>query len=269
MEAWICSTCGTQFPNSDVPPTDCPICLDDRQYVGHKGQQWTTLGQLQRNGSRNSFLEHEPNLIGIGTVPTFAIGQRALLVRTPQGNILWDCTSFVDDITTELIRGLGGIQAIAISHPHYYSSMAEWAHRFDAKIYLHESDRKWVVNPNPYTEFWGGDERVLTDHVTLHRLGGHFPGGTVLQWNQGADGQGVLLTGDIIQVVADRKWVSFMHSYPNLIPLPGREVRRIQSAVEQLSFERVYGAWFETVVSQDAKKAVFDSAARYIHALES
>ena len=41
----------------------------------------------------------------------------------------------------------------------------------------------------------------------------------MLHWPAGANGKGALLTGDIIQVVQDRRYVSFMRSYPNLIPL--------------------------------------------------
>ena len=88
MEKWICTTCGTQFPPSENPPEACPICLDERQYVGYNGQQWTTLTKLQNDSFRNEFKEHEPGLIGIGTTPSFAIGERALLVQSTQGNIL-------------------------------------------------------------------------------------------------------------------------------------------------------------------------------------
>ena len=56
-------------------------------------------------------------------MPAFGIGQRALLVRTREGNILWDCVSLIDSDTVALIKALGGIYAIAISHPHYYTSM--------------------------------------------------------------------------------------------------------------------------------------------------
>lgn len=67
-------------------------------------------------------------LVGIGTEPSFAIGQRALLVRTPQGNVLWDSITLIDDATVDAVRKLGGIRAIAISHPHYYSSASGAAH---------------------------------------------------------------------------------------------------------------------------------------------
>lgn len=268
MEYWICRTCGTQFAPSEQPPQVCPICSDERQYIGYDGQTWTTLAQMQQDGFHNEFREHEPGLIGVGTSPTFAIGERALLLQHPQGNILWDCMSLIDERTVSEIKRLGGISAIAISHPHYYATMVEWSEQFDAPIYLHEADRQWVMRPSARIIFWSGEICALKDGVTLHCLGGHFAGGTVLHWRQGADGRGVLLSGDIIQVVADRQWVSFMRSYPNLIPLPAAVVQRIREKIEPLPFERLYGAWFERIVTHDAHSAVLRSADRYMRALQ-
>ena len=268
MEKWICTTCGTQFPPGEQPPEACPICLDERQYIGYNGQQWTTLAKMQSDGFHNEFKKHEPGLIGIGTMPSFAIGERALLVQTPNGNILWDCMSLIDEETTAGIERLGGLTAIAISHPHYYSTMVEWADRFDIPIYLHEADREWVMRPSERITFWSGETYPLWEGMTLIRLGGHFPGGTVLYWQQGVDGKGALLSGDIIQVVADRQWVSFMYSYPNLIPLPAAEIQHIRDTIAPYQFERLYGAWFERVVTHDAHYVVLRSAERYIRALQ-
>lgn len=231
MEHWICVTCGAQFAASQEPPAGCPICLDQRQYVGQQGQQWTTLARMRQEGYQNSITEEEPSLTGIVTQPSFAIGQRALLVQTDQGNVLWDCITYLDDQTVQAVQALGGISAIAASHPHLYGSMIEWAERFQARIYLHEADRRWVMRPDERITFWSGETLPLLDDLTLIRLGGHFPGSTVLHWPQGAEGRGTLLTGDTIYVVADRAWVSFMYSYPNLIPLPAREIRRMRDAI--------------------------------------
>lgn len=268
MERWICVTCGTQYTESEQPPRECPICLDQRQYVGYNGQQWTTMQTLHANGSRSTIKEHETGLVGIGIDPHFAIGQRALLLQTEQGNILWDCISLLDDETASEVERRGGIKAIAISHPHYYSSMVEWAERFDAPIYLHEADKQWVMRPSERITFWSGETLKLLDDVTLIRLGGHFAGGTVLHRAGSENKQGLVLSGDIIQVVADRNWVTFMYSYPNMIPLPASEVSRMRAIVEQYDFERLYGAWFHTIVVKDAKNAVLRSADRYIRALE-
>ena len=267
MIPYICQTCGTQFSPTGQPPVRCPICEDERQYIGWDGQQWTTLQHLQQD-HQNVLKTLEPNLTGIGTQPSFAIGQRALLVQTPQGNILWDCISLLDKGTLDAVGALGGISAIAISHPHFYASMVEWARAFGAPIYLHALDRPWVMRPDPAIEYWQGGAHSLGLGLTLVRLGGHFPGGTVLHWAEGAGGKGAVLSGDILQVVSDRRYVSFMHSYPNLIPLPAGTVRRISSALEPYEFDRIYGGWWGRLVESDAKAAVARSAERYVRALE-
>src|SRR5450759_3728269 len=124
------------------------------------------------------------------------------------------------------------------------------------------------MRPGERIRFWSGETLSLMDAITLIRLGGHFAGGTVLHWASGAEAQGLLLSGDIIQVVADRRWVSFMYSYPNLIPLPAAEVKRMRDVVSRYYFGRLYGAWFHTIVMQDAHDVVMRSAERYIRALE-
>jgi hypothetical protein len=158
--AYICGTCGTQFPPATHPPQNCPICEDERQYVGLKGQQWTTLQALQQD-HHNLIRTVEPGLIGIGTSPTFSIGQRALLVQNPGGNVLWDCISLIDETTITLVKALGGISAIAISHPHFYSAMIEWSRAFNAPIYLHAANREWVMRPDPAVIFWSGETQAL------------------------------------------------------------------------------------------------------------
>src|SRR5690606_12709356 len=148
MPNFICTTCGTQFAETDEPPAECKICTDERQYVGWAGQQWTTLADLRQSHRIVVRLE-EAGLYGIGMEPSFAIGQRALLVTHPKGNVLWDCIPLIDDGLVEMVKGIGGISAIAISHPHYYTSMVEWSRAFDCPIYLHSADRKWVIRPDP------------------------------------------------------------------------------------------------------------------------
>jgi hypothetical protein len=205
MPSFICTTCGTQYAESDQPPAECAICQDERQYVKKTGQQWMTLDQL-RLTNRNSIRFEEPGLIGFGIDPPFAIGQRALFLRTPRANVLWDCLPLLDEAVVEMVRALGGVSAIAISHP-------------------------------------------------------------VVHWAGGAGGKGALLTGDILQVVADRKHVSFMWSYPNHVPLPAATIERIVQAVEPFAYDRVYGAFWDAVIERDGQAAVRRSAERYQRAL--
>jgi hypothetical protein len=274
MPNFICTTCGTQYAEGDQLPTACDICQDERQYVKSTGQQWTTLKRLKLT-NRNSIRFEQPGLIAIGIDPHFAIGQRAFFVRTPTANVLWDCLPLLDEAVVVAVKALGGISAIAISHPHYYSSMVEWSRAFGGiPIYLHADDRQWVMRPDKAIVFWEGETRSLGESLTLVRCGGHFDGGTVLHWaSRGSVGgsdidSGVLLAGDIIQVVPDRKHVSFMYSYPNYIPLPASRIERIVAAVEPFDFDRVYGAFWDMVIERDGDAAVRRSAERYLRAIQ-
>ncbi len=190
MQTHICATCGSQFSPSPDPPADCPICEDERQYVGLHGQEWITLEKL-RQKYRNFFFQEGPGIWGVQTEPKFGIGQRALLVQTGAQNILWDCVSLIDADTVELVRALGGISAIAVSHPHYYSSMVEWSHCFgNVPVFLHADDRHWVQRPDPVIQFWTGETHSIGDGLMLIRVGGHFTGYQALHWAGAENGAG-------------------------------------------------------------------------------
>ena len=271
MTAFICQTCGVQFApgsgKSDEPPERCPVCEDERQYVGRSGQKWTTTEEMLANGRRNVVTEIESGLTTVNTRPSFAIGQQAHLIRTPLGNLLWESVSLCDPATVAEIRERGGVSAIAISHPHFYSAMVEWSHAFGGvPIWLHAADRAWVMRPDPAIHFWEGETAELLpgSGLTLIRVGGHFPGATTLLWPAGADGRGVLFSGDEPQVAADTRWVSFLYSYPNMIPLSVTEVQQIARTLAGYRFDRIYGSWTNKVVSTGGNAVVARSAERYV-----
>jgi hypothetical protein len=266
MPVHICCTCGTSYPDTPEPPAHCKICEDERQFVPSSGQAWTTPPKLA-HGRVNAWRQLETDLFEIHTQPQFAIGQRALLLRTAQGNILWDCIALLDDATEVLIRGLGGLRAIAISHPHYYTCMQDWARRFDCPVHLHAADSEWIMRPDPALRQWQGETLEIVRGVTLLRLGGHFPGGAVLHWAAGAEGRGAILSGDILQVAADLDRVAFLWSYPNMMPLSAATVRRIADAMAAWNFDRIYGAFPGRQVNSGGARAVEQSAARYIELL--
>ncbi|MFJ9455525.1 MBL fold metallo-hydrolase [Kitasatospora sp. NPDC101447] len=254
----ICRTCGTQY--ADTRP-DCPVCLDERQYVGADGQQWTSLAELRAEGHEGRFEEQGPDVLGIGCTPSFAIGQRALLVRTAGGNVLWDCVPYLDDAVIREVEKAGGIDAIVVSHPHFYSAVVEWAHAFDAPVYLHEADRQWVGRPDPALHFWNGRTHRLTDELTLINPGIHFPGSTVMHRNTG---EGALFTGDVVNVCPDRRWVTIMYSYANHIPERPDAVRAAGELLSGYRFERIYGAWWDRVVTSDGNEVLARSVDRYL-----
>ena len=214
-------------------------------------------------------MREDSGYLGVGIEPPVAIGQRLLVVETDERNVLWDMIPLVDDAALEAVRACGEVRAIAISHPHYYSGMVEWSRALgrlqgdDVPILLHEADREWVQRPDPAVELWSGDVRELWGGLTLLRLGGHFAGGTVLH----DAGRSTLLSGDIVMVIPDRRYVSFMWSYPNLIPLPAAEVERIAAALEPWPFERILGAWWDRLVPRGGSELVRRSAERYARAL--
>jgi hypothetical protein len=265
MHAFICTACGTQYAPSPAPPVVCRICTEERQYVPPTGQGWTTLEALAMRHVVG-WRQPEPGMLSLGAEPVFAIGQRALLLRTPEGNVLWDCIAPLDAATVTLITALGGLKAIAISHPHFYTSMVAWAQAFSVKVHLHAADRDFIMRPDPVIESWDGETRELVPGVTLIRCGGHFEGGTVLHWAR-EGGRGVLCSGDILTVTTDRKFVSFMKSYPNLIPLGRRPVEGIAAALEPFSYDTIYGHYYDRVIAVDAKRIVAASVARYLAAI--
>jgi hypothetical protein len=65
----------------------------------------------------------------------------------------------------------------------------------------------------------------------------------------------------------DRRWVSFMYSYPNLIPLSAAAVRRIADSIRPFRFARIYGAWDGRQVTVGGPDAVERSAERYLRFL--
>jgi glyoxylase-like metal-dependent hydrolase (beta-lactamase superfamily II) len=222
---------------------------------------------MSSEGYANRFreVEGEAQLWSIDTRPPFAIGQRALLVQTAAGNFLWDCISYIDDDTVQRVRELGGLQGISVSHPHFYGAMIEWSHAFGGiPVHIPRADAAWLARPDPVVQLYEGSEEPLPG-LTLVQCGGHFDGSAVLHWAQAAEGGGALLTGDTIAVAADRRWVTFMRSYPNYIPLPASAVQGIVDAVRPHAFERIYGGWWSNDVREDGMGAVERSAERYRH----
>ena len=262
MSRWVCARCAVEYPDSDQPPDRCAICSDERECVEPPGQRWTTLAELERDGHHGSLHEVEPGLFGIDVEPTVGIGQRALLVRSSGGNLLWDPTGYLDDDLIAAVSGAGGVAAIAASHPHMFGVQVEWSHRFGgAPVYVNRADQDWLQRDDPVIRRWDATLEVLPG-LTLNRIGGHFPGSAVLH-AVGADGRGILLCGDTFLVTPDQEWVTFMRSFPNLIPLSAAVVEGVAERVLSLDFDRLYDN-FGGRVGTGAAGRVRRSAERYI-----
>jgi glyoxylase-like metal-dependent hydrolase (beta-lactamase superfamily II) len=266
MPLWTCEQCGAQFPKSAAPPASCLICKDERQYVNWKGQQWFSREALTER--HRIVWRDDLGIVGIGLEPGFAIGQRALIVPERDGCVMWDCIPLATREAVDHVRSLGGLKAIAVSHPHYYGAVADWSEAFGGvPVYLHGEDRQWVTRPHPAIVPWTGDSLQISDDISLVRTGGHFAGGTILHWRAGAEGRGALLTGDVAMVAMDRRSLSFMYSFPNYIPLNAASVQRVARAVAPLAFDRIYGAWWGRNIEAGARVAFDASVRRYLAAI--
>ena len=263
MECFICTNCGTQHAPAESPPSQCRVCSDDRQYVAHTGQGWTTHDELTVR--LHARIEPDDGLLGIGITEPFAIPQRALLVQSRDiGNVLWDCTSVVTPDAVATLGDLGGIDLIAISHPHFYASMVEWSDAFGGiPIFLHDADRQWIRRTTPAIRTWRGDRLALSDTVSLIHLPGHFPGSAALHWTDAPNGRTVLLAGDSLHVAADHRHVSVMHSVPNYIPVGPRVISDVQHRLNGVDFDDLYGFTWGLNIISGARDAVDQSLDRY------
>lgn len=218
-----------------------------------------------RNSGRytNRIKQISDRIYTITTASKFAIGQTAYFIKGQEINLLWDAVTYLDDKTIRFFEQHGGVDVIALSHPHYYCATAEWSEVFEAEVFIHKADEEWIVNPGRRFKLWTGKSKLLGSGFTLHQLGGHFKGAAILHAGMG---KGIVFSGDVIQVASDRDWTSFMYSYPNMIPLPIPIVARMKQDISRLEFDELYNA-FDRKVVPDAKEKVLKSADRYIQAL--
>ncbi|MGO4359906.1 hydrolase [Terrabacter sp. 2TAF16] len=259
---WICATCAVETDDLPEPPDACAVCEDERQWVPEQGQRWTTVDRLRESGTRIRVEAVEDDLWGLRAEPEVGIGQQTMVVRVPEGVLLFDCVGYIDDAAVELVRSLGPTLAVASSHPHMYGVQTEWARALgDVPVLVAAPDAEWVRRRDPLVELYD-EQRQVAPGLTLHRVGGHFRGQAVVEWTAGAEGRGVLLAGDAVFPNPDRRSMSFMRSYPNRIPLSGNVVQRVAGQLEALHFDRLYNN-FGTAVPSGAKAMLRRSADRH------
>ncbi|KAI1324620.1 beta-lactamase-like protein [Xylariaceae sp. FL0255] len=260
----ICTACGTQYPTER---TNCLICDDPRQFTPPTGQSFTSLSNLHSDGYQNIFTPlHIPNdpeaevvFTSIHTKPKLAIGQRAILIKTPAGNVLWDCVTLLDDDTVKEINSRGGLKAIVISHPHYYTTHIEWAKAFDCPVYVASQDKEWLARRgSPSQTVFLSDSDIETDiqGTKVIRLGGHFPGSLVMLYRNRLLIADTLVTTpsglgnwdvDAAKAPRDRppgmNTFVFMWSIPNMIPLPPDVIVAMWDILKKYEFESTHGAF--------------------------
>lgn len=261
-DPWFCVNCANEYAPAVDPPAECLICADEREFVPPDGQQWARPADLDERTIDCS--EVEPDLLAITLDPQVGIGQRTFLIRTAAGNLLWEPPGYIDESLVRLIGSHGGISAIASSHPHLVGASVSLSHEFDSvPVYFNQADATSLTRPDDVIRFWTHRQPVFGG-IELVQCGGHFPGSSVLLWPDGGNARGAIFVGDTLMVGADRRCVSFMRSYPNLIPLPPRLVRKIEATVMALPFDRIYGGFGGQVIESNGPAIVQFSADRYV-----
>ncbi|EFQ32859.1 metallo-beta-lactamase superfamily protein [Colletotrichum graminicola] len=276
MDLLICGTCGVQYGSHSIK--SCKICDDPRQYVPEGGQWFTTLRELQDSRKhRNVFTKDKYNssVVAIRTEPPVGIGQRAFLLRSAiAGNLLWDCITYIDDETVSRIVALGGIDAIVISHPHYFSTALHWAEAFGCKVYVSAEDAGWLPRRGDAHVLWEGlAMEFLYGQFLAVKVAGHFPGSSVLLWKS----EKKLFVADSVMVVPSGMYhvdrpegtasFTFMWSYPNMIPLSPDAVYGIWKAVSVLDFDDAHSAFIGRDARGDAKRRLLESAQIFIKSM--
>ncbi|KAI2628095.1 beta-lactamase-like protein [Hypomontagnella submonticulosa] len=280
----ICTTCGTQFPTSNRRElTTCFICDDPRQFTPPTGQSFTTLDAIRQSAKNKCIpISGDDRFMAIFTEPKIGIGQRAILIRTPRGNVLWDCITLIDDETIHLINDMGGLKAIVISHPHFYSTHVEWARTFNCPVYLAAEDKQWTTQSSAHQVFIEETELDLqidgaSSGIMVLKLGGHFPGSLVSLYDEHLFIADTLMTtpaglgnwdtdavGTARSRPAGMNSYSFMWSIPNMIPLAPEDMQRMWSILKKYDFSSTHGGF----VPMDIVKTVPEMKRRVLESMQ-
>ncbi|KAK0285781.1 hypothetical protein LTR35_005121 [Friedmanniomyces endolithicus] len=202
----------------------------------------------------------------IWTEPKFGIGQRCVFIQTDHGNVLWDCITNLDEETAAIIKQEGGLKAIIISHPHYYTTHLEWAQVFDCPVYLASDDKEWISREDQRgcLRFIEGTSQQIIPGVTAIKVGGHFPGSLVLLWNKKLLIADSFVTTPSALYHVDRlpgtTSYAFMWAIPNMIPLPPAELYKMWQAIRPYEFHSTHGAFVgQDVRDEKVKDRVLES----------
>ncbi|KAL9621022.1 MAG: hypothetical protein Q9160_004540 [Pyrenula sp. 1 TL-2023] len=165
-------------------------------------------------GYKNRWKEDEVDerVVSVWTEKKFGIGQRAILLRTPNGNVLWDCITYLDQETADKVRMLSaslltlplrGSRSSLTADSMPSSSLirttsALWSSTFQCPLYLAYADRGWLFRPRLNEPTAKSSTSPQLDKLDLHLLtetytqivpgvtaaicGGHFEGSMCLHW---------------------------------------------------------------------------------------
>ncbi|TKX23442.1 hypothetical protein C1H76_4510 [Elsinoe australis] len=267
----ICVACGTQYDVTYKQGLErCKICDDPRQFIPPSGQQWTSLGR--EKGKHENKWEQDASddrIWHLYADPKLGIGERASLIKTPHGNIIWDCFAYLSQDLVDFVRGCA---ALVISHPHFYTTHLVWAQLLHCPIYVHSADSEWLSRPCPPSlqrHLITSPTQEILPGVTAIQTGGHFPGSMVLHYDRHLFVADSIMTQPAAYTPEPRPEgmgaYSFMWSIPNMIPLGPEGVKAIWDAVKGVEFSETHGLMMGMDVRhRDCKRWVLEGAKRQV-----
>ena len=263
MPTWICTGCGVEHPDSRVEPATACVLTSEVPSIEERGDlpphgSWTTLQALAAQPHHTEYVDHGRGVHSLRRTPRFAIGHRSYLVRAPHGNLLWDAPSYLDDDVVGVVRRLGGIAAVAASHPHMFGAQLSWSREFGGvPVFVNALDQEWLPGSDPLIELWTDELEPLAGIRLIH-VGGHMRGSSVA-----LTADGTLLVGDSISGGLAKNWVSFQRNYPKHVPLSAAVVQRIVDRLDGFTYDRLYTLGGDEI-DRDAKDVVHRSAETHI-----
>lgn len=233
------------------------VAIEERGDLPPHGT-WTTPDELAAQRHHTEYVDHGRGVHSLRRVPRFAIGHRSFLVQTARGNLLWDSPSYLDEEILDLVRDLGGVAAVAASHPHMFGAQLSWSREFGGvPVYINALDQEWIPRLDPLIELWEGEVEPVPGVRLLH-VGGHMRGSSVA-----LTADGTLLVGDTITGGPAKNWVSFQRSFPKHVPLSAAVVQRIVHRLDTYDYDRLYTLGGDEI-DRDAKGVVHRSAESHI-----
>lgn len=273
----ICVACMTQY---STPRSECPICLDPRQFVPATGQSWTSLRKLAEEKHTNKIVadQQDERVCFILTEPSTGIGQTPILIKTSRATYMWDCNAFLsENLFNQLTTMQPPLKAIAISHPHFFSTSLTWSRCLKVPLILAAADKHWFQRLSDVKEGeieWVHNVASLEDGVTMIQCGGHFPGSSVLHWDRSLEPEfesdkhcrtGIILCSDTAMIQPTQQGFTFQWSVPNMIPLNPHEMKGIADRLRDVPFEQATSTWPHRFVRKNAREILLDSIQKQLH----
>ena len=260
LKPYACANCG-HWQRYFAPPPDCPVCTDTRNDLPEDGWRFLTVEDV-RSAFGGSWRRLREDMVAFSTSPPLGLNGTGWLLLHPEGNVAFEAAPFYTEAMLAEIERLGGIRFLAASHVHGYGALWQLQDHFQPEVMAIQKQDLWLTKA--FRVSWPYDEELrLLPGLTLHHVGGHYEGQSVLHDEQ----RGILFCGDAFKVDQDQAGnsvaVSTHKAFHKSIPLTPAEVSRYRAVIAALDFETVCTPFeFAPGISRDIALAVLDDQLR-------